>query len=658
MRNGVKIILIWTMAAGSRPPVSAQTAVEEDLLDNGAETVAPETLERLEEWKRFPLNLNGADAGEISMLPMVSPSLARAAVKERRENGPFVDGSDFQRRLGLDSAVMEALAGYAVAAAPGRVPSFKAFARVRGRREFPESEGYRNGKFAGSPLQSYQRADFNFSDRIAGGFFAEKDPGEKRWNDETAGYIQIRNPSQTFRLTAGRFIAEAGRGLVLWNPAGLFRGADPSAPVRGTSSAVRGVASAGGNAALSGVALEWRRGTFRAAVCASKTRADASLDADGKITAIRTDGLHRTGSEIRGKSAAGESILAAHVQAGRAGLRFGASGLWTRYGAPVDAVDPERRPFGFSGKTNAVAGVDWDVSAGPLTGTGEFARSRSGGVAWTHGFAVDLSKIFFVVSFRRYGPDFQNPRASGFGGGSVQNETGWYFGLTYLASERTRIAGFADLFHSPVKTWLIPLPSDGAEWMVQAEHDWNRAVTLRFKARMRDGMRMEAVDGPAGTGDRILTDRYTRSMRLELEMKPRPGLRLRSRMETVKTEPGGGNPAPSRADSGVLFFEDILIRKSDRFSLSLRWTTFDTDSWDSRLVVLENDLPGTAALSSLYQKGHRWTAVLRWRFASDLAVSVKFGSTAHAFADSWGTGYDRITGNAESQIGVQLDWKR
>jgi len=654
----MKKMWIGILVAGPCLLLSAQTVVEEELLENGTETLAPETVERLEEWKRDPLNLNRADAGEIAILPVISPSLAKAVVKERKENGPFVDETDFQRRLGLDSAILEALSQYTVVAVPGQAAALKAHARFRARREFPESEGFQNGKVAGSPLQLHQRADFNFRDRLLGGFFVEKDPGEKRWNDETAGFLQVLNASQTFRITAGRFIAEGGRGLVLWSPAGMFRGGDPAAPVRGTSSAVRGVASAGGNAALSGAALEWRNGFFKAAVCASKTRVDASLDGEGNITAVRTDGLHRTESEIEGKNAAGESILAAHFQAGRAGLRFGASGLWTRYDRTVDADDPERRPFGFTGRTNAVVGTDWDVSAGPLTGTGEFARSRSGGTAWTHGFAVDLEETFFVVSFRRYAPDFQNPRASGFGSGATQNETGWYFGMTYRASDRTRITGLADLFRSPAKSWLVPVPSDGSEWMILAEHDWTDAATVRFRARVRDGMRMETFDDPAGTENRVLMDRSTRSLRAELELKPRPGLRLRSRIETVKTETFGADPAQPRSDSGVLFFEDLQFRKSDRFSLSLRWTTVDTDSWDSRIVVLENDLPGTTALSSLYQKGHRWTVVLRCRIAAGFAVSVQFGSTLHAFTDSWGSGNDRISGNAEKKFGVQLDWKR
>jgi hypothetical protein len=293
-----------------------------------------------------------------------------------------------------------------------------------------------------------------------------------------------------------------------------------------------------------------------------------------------------------------------------------------------------------------------------LTGTGEFARSRSGGTAWTQGFAVDLERIFFVISFRGYAPDFQNPRASGFGSGATQNETGWYFGMTYRASDRTRIAGLADLFRSPTKSWLVPVPSDGSEWMIVAEHDWTDAATVRFRARVRDGMRMETLDDPAGTETRVLMDRSTRSLRAELELKPRPGLRLRSRVETVATGTTDAGPARPRSDSGILFFEDLQFRKSDSFSLSLRWTTYDTDSWDSRIVVLENDLPGTTALSSLYQKGHRWTVVLRWRAAADVALTLKFGATLHAFADSWGSGNDRVPGNLERKIGIQMDWKR
>jgi hypothetical protein len=636
----------------------AQSATEEELLENGTETAAPETLERLDEWKRYPLNINDADAGEIAILPVVSPSLAKIIVRERRENGPFLDETDLRKRIGLDRAAMEALAQWTVFIVPGARGTWKAHARIRAQNEFPKSDGFRNDRYAGSPLQACQRADFNIRDRLLGAFFIEKDPGETRWHDETAGYLQFRNASRTFRLTAGRFNPEAGRGLVLWSTAGLFRGSDPAGPVRGTSSSVRGVASSGMNSALSGGALEWRTGFFRAMACVSKARVDASLDSNGGITSVHTTGLHRTASETEDRNAVEESVGGVHLQAGPAGLRIGASGLWTRYGGTVRAADPDRRPFGFTGRANWVAGTDWDVSFGPLNVTGEIARSRSGGTAWTVGFSAESGGILFAISFRRYDPDFQNPRASGFGSGMTQNETGCYWGLTHRVSERTRIGMFSDLFRSPAKTWLIPVPSNGAEWMVTAEHDWSNAATIRVKARIRDGMRMETLTVPAGADNRLVTDRSTRSLRLELELRPGPGLKLRSRIETVKTRPPEADPASDPPESGVLFFEEMAFRKSERFRLTLRWATFDTDSYDSRVVVVENDLPGGAALIPLYQKGHRWTVVLRWRAAADLAVILKFGATMHAFADSWGSGNDRIPGNLERKIGIQMDWNR
>jgi len=198
------------------------------------------------------------------------------------------------------------------------------------------------------------------------------------------------------------------------------------------------------------------------------------------------------------------------------------------------------------------------------------------------------------------------------------------------------------------------VPSNSAEWMLVADHEWSKTATFRFKARITDGMRMEApADAP---GERELTGRSTRSLRLELELRPAPGLKLKSRIETVnaRTERPDSDPA----ESGVLFLEEIQFRKSERRSLSLRWAAFDTDSYDSRLVVVENDMPGGTALIPLYKKGHRWTAVLRWRFVAGWSLTVKWGTVLHAFADFWGSGNDRVPSNREEKIGIQLDWTR
>jgi hypothetical protein len=169
-------------------------------------------------------------------------------------------------------------------------------------------------------------------------------------------------------------------------------------------------------------------------------------------------------------------------------------------------------------------------------------------------------------------------------------------------------------------------------------------------------MRMEDSDGTAGAGRRQLTDRTTRSLRLELELNPKPGLRLRSRIESVNSR--NAVPESSPAESGLLFLEELQYRKSQRVGFTIRWATFDTDSYDSRSVVVENDMPGGTALVPLYMQGHRWTVVLRWHAASALALTLKYGATLHAFSDSWGSGNDGIQGNLERKWTIQMDWKR
>jgi hypothetical protein len=644
------------LVAGPGLFLHAQSVTDEELLDGGTETISAEALERLEEWKLHPLNMNRADAGDIAALPVVTPALAGKIVRERKDNGPFLNADDFRQRCGLDRSLAETLSQWALFSVPENRDKWEARVRVRAQRESPASEGFRNGRYAGSALQTCERLDLNFRDVLLGGLFLEKDPGETRWNDEVAGFLQVRNASRTFRLTAGRFVAEAGRGLVLWSAAGLFLGSDPAAPVRETVSAVRGIASPAGNSALSGAALEWRTRFIRAMACVSKSRVDATLDSNGAIKAVQTTGLHRTASEIEGGNAAAESLIGADLQAGNAGFRIGASGLWTRYGETVRAANPERRPFGFIGRSNAVAGVYWNFSRGPAVFTGECGRSRSGGTAWTAGLAVESGKVLLVVSLRRIGADFQNPRASGFGGGALQNEAGGYSGLTVRFSERTRMTLFSDLFRTPARTWLVPVPSGGGEWMLSAEHECSAVATVRLKARMRDGMRMEDTSGPAGSGQRQLIDRTTRSMRIELEMKPKPGLRLRSRIESVNARVE--DPESSSAESGLLFLGELQFRKSQRYGISIRWATFDSDSYDSRSVVVENDLPGGAGLVPLYLKGDRWTVVLRWHAAPALSVILKYGATLHAFSETWGSGNDRIKGNLERKWTIQVDWKR
>ncbi|MFO0874781.1 MAG: ComEA family DNA-binding protein [Phycisphaerales bacterium] len=61
------------------------------------------------------VDINGADAMELASLPGIGPTLAERIVRDRERHGPFATLDDLDRVRGVGPALIERLAGRAVA---------------------------------------------------------------------------------------------------------------------------------------------------------------------------------------------------------------------------------------------------------------------------------------------------------------------------------------------------------------------------------------------------------------------------------------------------------------------------------------------------------------------------------------------------------------
>ena len=75
-------VLLAAFLAGR---VQGQTDYEEKVMEGseGDEASAAAAWERLDGWRNHPLDLNRAGSDELRLLPLFSPALAEAAVRER-----------------------------------------------------------------------------------------------------------------------------------------------------------------------------------------------------------------------------------------------------------------------------------------------------------------------------------------------------------------------------------------------------------------------------------------------------------------------------------------------------------------------------------------------------------------------------------------------
>ncbi|MDM7924974.1 MAG: helix-hairpin-helix domain-containing protein [bacterium] len=642
-------VLLAAFLAGR---IHGQTDYEEKVMEGseGDEASAAAAWERLDRWRDHPLDLNRAGSDELRLLPFFSPALAEAAVRERDLSGPFRDKRDFFERLGLDRTTADAVDPYVSAAPAGRGADRRTrHVRVSGRRGVPEPAGFRDGRYAGSPLAILAKAETRSRGGPSAGMVIEKDPGEEKWNDRLSGYAAFPLHAGRLRVTAGCFETEAGQGLVLWGPYASIPAGDPVGSVCRTAAGVSGSASSGENGRFSGCAAEWNGGPWSAILLGSASAVDASIDGSGTVTAFRTSGLHRTESEIAGRGA-----CRLDEGAGRAAFRaggFSAGGTFclTRCSRTVNLEDEERRPYGFRGRNNAVWGLDWDWSGRRFRFCGEWARSRGGGAGCVASLAVQSDGASLCLSGRRMDADFHSFRAKGFGASS--NEIGWTVGFKAALSKSTDVSGYADLARHPVRTWLSPLPSAGSVVVVHAERKLGSGTALRARIRFRSGQ--DSGDSAENAGDQ--DPGAFRSVRLDLDTRPRRLFRVRCRAEF--TAAGAKGRSSSGRERGSALSEEIRWEPRPDWSVSAGLMLFDTDSWDTRVTVTESDWPGSFSMIPLYREGRRWSGRVRGAVCGGVSVTLKLAGIVYASAASRGSGPERVDGNSEWNAGAQVEWR-
>jgi hypothetical protein len=655
-------LLIFTLLLifGFITPLSSQTETEESLLEEQRNSTASELLEQLQSLRRRPIDLNRVTLQKLQSLPILSPVQARNIIHERSQNGLFRSWSDFQKRMDLDNDQSIHLSPYFTVS--HRKPVKKTFFRLRWRhlRRLQKTSGYESGTYLGSPWKGVQRASFSCGQVLRGGLLMEKDQGEPRWNDHLVGYMECKYLPCHTRLLVGNFRVEVGQGLVLWGPYGLSKGADPVAPVKKRSRGFVGYVTSDENRYLTGGAIEIKRNSLCLTLLTSRKWQDAALNSDGTVKSLTASGLHRTESEIDKKKRLKETLFGGRITRSWSWGTAGVTGWWSRYSKEIKRTDPFRYRFDFQGDQNHVFGLDVDLFFHRLNLSGEIAKCSSSGWALIGNSILDLGNASFVVSYRRYDPNFQNPHSHSFGSDQVRNEEGFYFGLTVKITKSTQLRFYYDAFRKPWRTYYTPIPTRGDDLFVQLDKKFSPALAITLRARFRRGEKLETGTTSTGLARDLIQDRNHHLYRFVLQYRPSPRLKLRSRLETVNVsypKIWGKISCPSHAETGLLIYQDLWIQPIPRLTITARWITFDTEAYDSRIYEFEGDLPGLLTIQPLYGKGSRWYLLLRYQTTRLLQLAAKFSSTTHEGVSSWGSGHDQLQGDTEHHLGVQVDLK-
>ncbi|MBN2013388.1 helix-hairpin-helix domain-containing protein [candidate division KSB1 bacterium] len=647
----IYVLLILIMAVH---PAFAQMDVIENLVETDDEfSVNQDVLDELFTLIDNPINVNNADVQTLLRLPWLTEELAESIITYRHEFGPFHDIADLQNIPSIDSSLYEKLVPFITVEADRAPRQYLLTTRTRFLQKFEKPIGFQNGKYENSPVAFYQRTEAKYSEHWTVGLTSEKDSGELKFNDFFASHLLYRGENSANQFIVGNYRLEAGQGLVLWGPYGLGKGSDPASFVHKQERGIRPYTMVDENASLYGAAVQKCVNIYQILMFYSQQFLDANPDSMAVTKNLHVSGYHRTESEKSAKDVLSEKLFGARLLINlNRGLKIGATAYQSIYSQSIGSSDYERQYYSFRGHRNNVGAIDFTWSYRNLNLFGELAQSRSHGWGMICGSVVQSTPVAISLVFRHYGKDFHSLHGVGFGAftGSPQNEQGICLGINYRVTRRFRLSGYYDTFQTLWRTYLVPMPNDGKDMMLQLSARVNSKITLSIMGKQKWNWNNGEVINQYGLDWPTLSPAILRTWRYQMDFQASKKLRLRCRLEHKMHE-------LSTTNKGLLLYQDVRYQYNDLISIDARLSFFDTDDYESRVYQFENDVPYVLTNKMLYGKGSRWYCCLYIKPVSFARISFKYESTNYEFVDanSIGSGNDAIAGNSFHQIRFQIE---
>ena len=635
-----------------------ESVLETLLSDEELSSDAIEELSVLyESLHEMPLNINTATREELMQLPFLTDRQVEDIHAYIYMHGPMLTLGELQLTGSLDYNTRQFLSYFVYAGDALQKNERIRLSRVirQGRNEVvtsaeiplykrdgfryhsaQELERYPNRAYLGNRFSHSLRYSFNWHNRIRFGFSADKDAGEPFLGRNRAGYdfyspyLYIKDIGMLRELAVGRFKAQFGYGLLLGGGFSVGKNMALTAMSR-QSQGLKPHSSTQEYGYLQGAGAAVGHGHTVLTFLAAMTPLDATLKGDTIISSFKEDGYHRTVLEWSKKHNVKLGTLAANVRYSYRGLRFGGTFLAEKTSLPYKGREK------FTG-----CSADFGLNRGRYSIAAEFSLMdrKPAVIAWQT-LRPDGDWTLNMV-LRHYSPDYQALNTNAMAEGDVCNETGLLTGFTHNR-RNLKLSGYADLFMHPEPRYGASESSNGMDLRLEADWKTGRRdalyVTARFKSKQKDCKY-------TGQLEYCLTGRY----RLRWTHNCSWGAELKTQLFYARydfiAEPISNGFALTQSYSQSLF--------NEKLELNVTAAAFCTDSYDSRISVYESGLRYSYNFMSLYGKGGRLSATVKFKISRNIQFNVKAGGTYYLDRNEISSAQQRIDSCHKEDISVQF----
>ncbi len=636
-----------------------------------------------------PLNLNAATRDDLERLVILDDIAINALLKHREEHGKLVSILELQGIKGFTLNVIRTIMPFVTVNEQGAIrfnlrdmwKEGRHELVVRYERTIDEKKGYSeiedsvlaqspNSRYLGSPDKVWARYRFQFSNRVSWGVTMEKDAGEefftgsqKQGFDFYSAHLFVRNIGVLKALALGDYQAQFGQGLTFFSGLAFGKSAN-GVGIKRNAQGLRPYTSVDENRFLRGGAATFGIGkrvevtgfiSYKSVDAnVTTTDNDTLVEAEEVFSSIFSGGFHRTPGELENRQAIDELIYGGNVNYRHKRLQVGVTGVSYHFSKPFTRSADLYNVNEFRGTQNSNFGLDYSYIYRNFNFYGEFSMSQNLGFATTHGVLMTLDpKVTVAAMVRHLEADYQAVYANAVTEGSrMNNETGYYLGVSINPFKGWYVTGFFDLFRFPWLRYQVNSPSYGYEGIGQLSYRPNRNLEISFRFRQKNRqINVSAEDNLEPV--RYIEDERRTSYRLHLSYRLSKAWSLRSRVEYSRYRRGEGE-----VEQGFMVYQDIIFKPlSFPVSFSARLAYFDTESYNARIYAYENDILYAYSFPAYYYKGMKAYLNIRYDITRNISVWFRVANLFYHDRSTVGSGLEEIDGSHRTDIRAQVRFK-
>ncbi len=650
------------------PTDAIENLIQTTQNDNGFDLNT--TFEKLEWYRKHPLDLNKASAESLQELGLLTAQQIDNLIQYREKIGKLIVIYELQAVPSFTVPTIKKMLPFVTVA--GSLDeyqvSFKKMLQesdnelfVRTSSLVEKTTGLASGKYLGNSLEHYVRYRRTFGNRFSMGLTLEKDAGEPYTYAKKifgADFISghVRYATNKFAVILGDFGASFGQGVILMQD--FSPGKSPFiTDLKRIPRSLKPYTSVGEANFFRGIALNFTPKTnLELTAFASFRQRDANLQLDtlnffNEFTSFQVSGLHRSINEISDKETIQNMTFGGSLKYKQKRWNVGANVLYNYFDKKLSISPKLYNQFYFSSNQLFNASVNYSYVHRNLNFFGESAMSDNGGFGTLNGLLVGLDKTLqFSLLYRNYSKDFQtffsNPVAENTG---TRNEKGLYSGFVFTPTVRWKLETYADFWQNPWLRFQVDAPSFGYEYYTRLTYTIKRKLEVYAQYRNKNKQRNLQNDNLLAN----LGIEHREQYRLNLSYQILPILEWQSRIEASRVRGLSPNVA-----TGFLAYQDLIWKsKTVPLSLSGRYAIFNTTDYNSRIYAYENALMYNFSIPAYYGKGSRFYINMRYTGIKNMMLEARISQTYQPDVEQIGSADDAVLGTTKTEAGVQMKFK-